>query len=80
MTRNSGENNESVQNTAAAHGSISLINLYTLRYPTDILNMLQGVYFFWAFVCTRRILVIVLGNERVSRIDSARTRVYRYET
>ena len=39
--------------------------------------MLQGVYFFWAFVCTRRILEIVFTKEQVDQMDKARTRVYR---
>ena len=47
------------------------------RYLTDILNMLQGVYFFWAFVCTRRILGIVLGSEKVDSMDRFKRRVYR---
>ena len=42
-----------------------------------MMNMLQGVYIFWAFVCTRRILTIVLGRERVSLMERAGTRVYR---
>ena len=40
--------------------------------------MLQGVYFFWAFVCTRRILEIVFNKEQVAQMDRLKTRVYRY--
>ena len=39
--------------------------------------MLQGIYFFVAFVCTRRILTIVFGKEKVDQMDRARTKVYR---
>ena len=49
----------------------------SLRFLTDILNMLQGVYFFWAFVCTRRILNIIFGKEKVAQMDRFKTRVYR---
>ena len=40
-----------------------------LRYFTDVLNMLQGVYVFWAFVCTRRIANIVFGHENVNKVS-----------
>ena len=53
---------------------------FPCRYVTDMMNMLQGVYIFWAFVCTRRILNIVFGRERVDRMDRAGTKLYRYDS
>ena len=53
---------------------------FPCRYVTDMMNMLQGVYIFWAFVCTRRILNIVFGREKVDRWDRARTKLYRYDS
>ena len=47
------------------------------RYVTDMLNMLQGVYIFWAFVCNRRVLNIIFGREKVDRMERSTTRLYR---
>ena len=46
------------------------------RYIPDILMMLQGVYIFWAFVCRRKVFLIVFGRRKVEKMDRVRTRVY----
>ena len=56
------------------------IETFLYRYVTDMMNILQGVYIFWAFVCTRRILNIVFGREKVDGWERARTKLYRYDS
>ena len=37
--------------------------------------MLQGVYIFWSFVCTRRVFTVVFGSQTIKQMDSVRTKV-----
>ena len=54
-----------------------LTNVDSSRYVTDMMNMLQGVYIFWAFVCNRRVLNIIFGRDRVDRMERSTTKLYR---
>ena len=54
-----------------------LTKIDSSRYVTDMMNMLQGVYIFWAFVCNRKVLNIIFGRERVDRIERSTTKLYR---
>ena len=50
-------------------GVIWMFEIFATNIFTDVLNMLQGVYVFWAFVCTRRIACIVFGRRKVDRVS-----------
>ena len=47
-----------------------MFEIFATNVFTDVLNMLQGVYVFWAFVCTERIANIVLGKANVEKVSS----------
>ena len=42
-----------------------------LWYVTDVVNMLQGVYVFWAQVCTRKVAEMVFGAAAVDTVMAA---------
>ena len=46
-----------------------MFDIFATNIFTDVLNMLQGLYVFWAFVCTRRIANIVFGRRNVDRVS-----------
>ena len=54
-----------------------LTKIDSSRYVTDMMNMLQGVYIFWAFVCNRKVLNIIFGRDRVDRMERSTTKLYR---
>ena len=41
-----------------------------------MMNALQGVYIFWAFVLSRKTLKIIFGSKTVDHMDRAVARVY----
>ena len=56
---------------------INVVALYLLiRYLPDMMNALQGVYIFWAFVLSRKTLKIIFGSKTVDHMDRAVARVY----
>ena len=50
-------------------GVIWMFEIFATNIFTDVLNMLQGVYVFWAFVCTRRIANIIFGRRNVDKVS-----------
>ena len=58
-------------------GVIWMFEIFATNVFTDVLNMLQGVYVFWAFVCTERIANIVLGKANVEKVRGNITKAKR---
>ena len=51
-------------------GVIWMFEIFATNVFTDVLNMLQGVYVFWAFVCTRKIGNIVFGKANMDKVST----------